>query len=62
MTEIMPAAIQDKERELKRKERDALLQMVDALEDYLDMPKTSDIRRFAKDNGYYDQYRVSTGV
>jgi len=51
-----------KERELKRKERDALLQMVEAIEDYLDMPKTSDIRRFAKDNGYYDQYRVSTGV
>ena len=58
MTETMPAAIQDKERELKRKERDALLQMVDALEDYLDMPKTSDIRQFAKDHGFYDQYQV----
>ena len=51
-------SIQDKERELKRKERDAFLQLVDAIEEYLDMPKTSEIRRFAKDNGFYDQYRV----
>ena len=58
MTETMPAATQDKERELKRKERDALLQLVDALEFYLDMPKTSDIRRFAKDHGFYDHYQV----
>jgi hypothetical protein len=50
--------ILEKDREQKRKERTALLAMVDAIEEYLDMPKTSEIRQFAKDNGFYDRYRI----
>ena len=48
-------AMTEKECELKKRERQALLMMVDAIEEYLDMPRTSEIRQFAKDNGYYDK-------
>ena len=48
----------DRERELKKKERVALLMQVDAIEEFLDMPKTSDIRQWAKEKGYYNKYRV----
>jgi hypothetical protein len=37
------------------KQRDALLKHVDAIEEYLGIPKTADIRRFAKGNGYYER-------
>jgi hypothetical protein len=38
------------------KQRDALLKQVDAIEEYLGIPKTADIRRFAKGNGgYYER-------
>lgn len=47
-------AYMDKERKLKKRERQALLMQVDAIEEFLDMPKTSDIRQFAKDHGFYD--------
>ena len=49
----MTSSITNETRQMKEKERVALLLMVDAIEEFLDMPKTSDIRRFAKDNGYY---------
>ena len=41
------------ERKLK-KERQALLAQVDAIEEYLNIPKTSDMRRFAKEKGFYE--------
>ena len=47
-----------KERELKKRERQALLMRVDAIETYLDMPRTSEMRAFAKDKGFYDINRV----
>ena len=47
-----------KERELKKRERQALLMRVDAIETYLDMPRTSEMRQFAKDKGFYDINRV----
>jgi hypothetical protein len=45
-------------REQKKKERVALLMQVDAIEEFLDMPKTSEIRAYAKEHGFYDKYRV----
>ena len=47
-----------KEREQKKRERQALLMMVDAIEEYLDMPKTSEMRAFAKARGFYDIYDI----
>lgn len=47
-----------KERELKKRERQALLMRVDAIETYLDMPRTSEMRQFAKEHGFYDINRV----
>ena len=49
----MTNSITDETRQMKEKERQALLLMVDAIEEFLDMPKTSDIRRLAKENGDY---------
>ncbi len=43
----------EEERKLK-KERQALLAQVDAIEEYLGMVKTSDVRRFAKEKGFYE--------
>ena len=43
----------EEEKKLK-KERQALLAQVDAIEEYLDIPKTSDMRRFAKEKGFYE--------
>jgi hypothetical protein len=37
------------------KQREALLKQVDAIEEYLGIAKTSDIRRFAKEHGYYER-------
>jgi len=34
--------------------RQALLAQVDAIEEYLNIKKTSDMRRFAKDKGFYE--------
>jgi hypothetical protein len=48
----------DRERELKKKERVALLMQVDAIEEFLDMPKTSEIRQWAKEKGFYNKFRV----
>jgi hypothetical protein len=45
--------ITPEERRKLEKERDALLAQVDAIEEYLEMPRTADIRRFAKEKGYY---------
>jgi hypothetical protein len=45
-------------REQKKKERVALLMQVDAIEEFLDMPKTSEIRAYAKEHGFYDKYKV----
>jgi hypothetical protein len=43
-------------RNIYVKQREALLFQVDAIEEYLGiMPKTSDIRRFAKEHGYYER-------
>jgi hypothetical protein len=42
-------------RNIYVKQREALLLQVDAIEEYLGMAKTSDIRRFAKENGYYEK-------
>ena len=49
----MTNSITDETRQMKEKERMALLLMVDAIEEFLDMPKTSDIRRLAKENRDY---------
>ena len=49
----MTNSITDETRQMKEKERQALLLMVDAIEEFLDMPKTSDIRRLAKENRDY---------
>jgi len=43
----------EEERKLL-KERQALLAQVDAIEEYLSIPKTSDMRRFAKEKGFYE--------
>ena len=45
--------INTKERSYLEKRRTALLAEVDAIEEYLDMPKTSDMRDWAKKHGYY---------
>jgi hypothetical protein len=42
-------------RNIYVKQREALLLQVDAIEEYLGMAKTSDIRRFAKEHGYYEK-------
>ena len=49
----MTNSITDETRQMKEKKRQALLLMVDAIEEFLDMPKTSDIRRLAKENRDY---------
>ena len=38
------------------KQREALLNQVEAIEEYLGMAKTSDMRRFAKECGYYEKH------
>lgn len=45
--------LEDKERDYLEKRRVALLAEVDAIEEYLEMPKTSDMRKWAKEQGYY---------
>ena len=47
------------ERKYLEQLRVALLAEVDAIEEYLGMIKTSDIRRWAKDKGYYGIIRES---
>jgi hypothetical protein len=49
---------QQRIREQKKKERIALLMQVDAIEEFLDMPKTSEIRAYAKEHGFYEKYKV----
>lgn len=47
-------SISKKERDYLTLRRTALLAEVDAIEEYLDMVKTSDVRRWAKDHGAYE--------
>ena len=47
----------EEERKLK-KEREALLNQVDAIEEYLGIQKTSDMRKFAKEHGFYEMKQV----
>ena len=46
--------ISEEEKRKLLKERQALLAQVDAIEEYLCILKTSSMRRFAKEKGFYE--------
>jgi len=47
----------DEERKRLLKDRQALLLRVDGIEEYLEMPRTSEMRAWARENGYCDKIK-----